>query len=42
MNIPSPIFVGYFPKITAQRNDLKTDKGEIWLKNDIVEEIGNR
>jgi hypothetical protein len=39
MNIPSPIFVGYFPKITAQRNDLKTNKGEIWLKNEIVEEI---
>ena len=39
MNIPSPIFVGYFPKVTAQRNDLKTDKGEIWLKNEIVEEI---
>jgi len=41
MNIPSPIFVGYFPKITAHRNDLKTDKGEIWLKNEIVEEISS-
>lgn len=39
MNIPSPIFVGYFPKITAQKNDLKTEKGDIWLKNEIVEEI---
>jgi hypothetical protein len=39
MNIPPPVFVGYFPKITAQRKDLKTDKGEIWLKNEIVEEI---
>jgi hypothetical protein len=39
MNNPSPIFVGYFPKITVQRNDLKTDKGDIWLKNENVEEI---
>lgn len=39
MHIPTPIFVGYFPKITAQRKDLKTEKGEIWLKNEILEEI---
>jgi hypothetical protein len=39
MNIPSPIFVGYFPKITAKKSDLKTEKGDIWLKNETVEEI---
>ena len=39
MNIPSPIFVGYFPKVTAQRDDLKTENDEIWLKSEVVEEI---
>lgn len=39
MNIPAPIFVGYFSKITAQKSELKTEKGDIWLKNEIVEEI---
>lgn len=39
MNIPPPIFVGYFPKITVQTKDLKNEKGGIWVKNQIVEEI---
>jgi len=39
MNIPSPIFVGYFPKITAQRNTIETDTDAMWFKNGIIEEV---
>lgn len=39
MNLPSSVFVGYLPKITAQREDLRANEGGVWLKNDIVEEI---
>ena len=39
MDFPSPVFIGYFPKLVAQKKDLKAQNGEMWLKNDIVEEI---
>lgn len=39
MNIPSSIFVGYFPKITVQNSDLKDENGSTGMKNKVVEEI---
>ena len=39
MEIPSPVFIGYYPKRIALKKDLKAQNGEIVIKNDIVEEI---
>ncbi len=39
MNIPKLVFVGYFPKLTVLKNGLKAENGDIWLKNEVVEEI---